>query len=231
MTTACREGGDLKRTAALAWTGFALGCAAVQVRDGPHNSWLARDSNLVTLADVAARGGGWRALLGQASMRGVLLLGIPAVLHLLLFAVHLAQLPLTGNGDNYLSERFQASLVGSRHAESVPIASRPGLLAIAWEHAQAQFWYNRNMAILFPRGSHPFDTAWYTWPLAARGIYFSLVADWNALASNIAGKHSLGFFLHPNPMITLLTTAAAAATAVTLLVRVLRCLLLACGSR
>ena len=28
------------------------------------------------------------------------------------------------------------------------------------EHAQSQFWYNRNMAVLFPRGSHAFDTAW-----------------------------------------------------------------------
>lgn len=75
------------------------------------------------------------------------------------------------------------------------------------------------MAVLFPRGSHPFDTAWHTWPLAGRGVYFNLVRDWQAIASDIERKHTFGFFLHPNPAITLLTTGVAALAAFALAYR------------
>ena len=81
-----------------------------------------------------------------------------------------------------MSREFQACLAGSQHAAEVPPARRPSFWAKAVEHATSQFWYNRNMAVLFPRGSHAYDTAWYTWPLGARGIYFSLVRDWADVA-------------------------------------------------
>ena len=209
----------------LTLTGVALGCA-LQCKYAmalTTLAWLGLQ-NLVTLGDTAAQGYGWRVLVGQSAMRGALLLGIPLALHLCFLATHFAHVPNTGNGDNYLSPHFQSTLLGNKHAASVAVASRPGFLSLAWEHAQAQFWYNRNMAIMFPRGSHPFDTAWHTWPLAARGIYFNLVADWNALASNVAGKHTLGFFLHPNPVITLLTTGTVVLATATLVARLCRLL-------
>ena len=81
---------------------------------------------------------------------------------MLLLRLHLAHLPRSGNGDAYMSPEFQATLLGSRHAEAVPPDARPSFWAQLVEHAQSQFWYNRNMAVLFPRGSHAFDTAWYT---------------------------------------------------------------------
>ena len=204
----------------LTATGFSLGCA-LQCKFAMALTtlgWLGLQ-NLVTLSEMIAGGNTARAILGQATMRGLLLLGIPILLHLLLLEVHLAHVPNTGNGDGYLSERFQATLVGNKHADSMPADARPAFLALAVEHAQAQFWYNRNMAILFPHGSHPFDTAWYTWPLAARGVYFSLVSDWTSLAGNLDGTHTFGFFLHPNPVITLLSSGTAAAAAVSLACR------------
>ena len=39
------------------------------------------------------------------------------------------------------------------------------------------------------------------------------MSDWAALARQLDAKHTFGFFLHPNPLITLLTTAAAALAA------------------
>lgn len=89
-------------------------------------------------------------------------------MHLALLAVHLAYLPNTGNGDGYMSQAFQSMLLGNAHHREAALAGQPppSFGALALEHLQTQFWYNRNMAILFPRGSHPFDTPWYTWPLA-----------------------------------------------------------------
>jgi dolichyl-phosphate-mannose--protein O-mannosyl transferase len=186
-------------------------------------AWLGLQ-NLVTLGVMVSRGSGIcsRALLGQAALRGLLLLGAPLLIHLGLLALHLSYLPNSGNGDNYMSEAFQSTLVGNKHysGAGAPVA-RPHFLQLALEHAQSQFWYNRNMAILFPRGSHPFDTAWYSWPLAAKGVYFSLVADWNALAGNVGGRHSFGFFLHPNPAIVLLTTTAVTLAAATFALRIM----------
>ena len=73
--------------------------------------------------------------------------------------------------------RGQATLEGSKYAALVPAAARPSFWARLVEHAQSQFWYNRNMAVLFPRGSHAFDTAWYTWPLAAVGRQQARASD------------------------------------------------------
>ena len=174
--------------------------------------WLGLQ-NLWLLGALAAQRRGARALLLQAAARGLLLLGLPLLLHVLLLRLHFSMLPRSGNGDSYMSPEFQATLEGSKYAALVAEARRPSFWGQAVEHAQSQFWYNRNMAVLFPRGSHAFDTAWYTWPLAARGIYFSLVADWVGLARQLDAKHTFGFFLHPNPLITLLSTAAAALAA------------------
>lgn len=85
------------------------------------------------------------------------------------------------------------------------------------------------MAILFPRGSHPFDTPWYTWPLAWRGVYAALVADWGAVGARIDGRHTFGVFLHPNPLAVLLTTATAALATVALVLRIACALLHAAG--
>ena len=157
--------------------------------------WLGLQ-NLWLLGTLAAQRRGARALVLQAAARGLLLLGLPLLLHVLLLRLHFAHLPRSGNGDGYMSPEFQATLEGSRYAESVPFEGRPSFWAQARirracrvraarvrhacgthhacgsyrhpssscaqlvEHAQAQFWYNRNMAVLFPRGSHAFDTAW-----------------------------------------------------------------------
>ncbi len=212
----------------LAATGVALGCA-LQCKYAMALTtlgWLGLQ-NVATLAGLAAARAGSRALLWQAGSRGALLLGIPLLMHLCLLRLHLAMLPNTGNGDGYMSEAFQATLDGNPHAlarASASASTHPSFWAIAWEHAQAQFYYNRNMAILFPRGSHGFDSPWYTWPLARRGVYFNLVANWDAVASSIGRRHTYGIFLHPNPLITLATTALVALAAAGLVARLLRAL-------
>merc|ERR1712185_877400 len=66
-----------------------------------------------------------------------------------------------------MSVEFQASLAGSRYARLVLAEMRPSFSDRLIEHATSQLWYNRNMAVLFPRGSHPFDTVWYAQPITA----------------------------------------------------------------
>ncbi|KAL1526036.1 hypothetical protein AB1Y20_020857 [Prymnesium parvum] len=132
-------------------------------------------------------------------------------LHLCCFAFHLRFTPNSGDGDAYMSAAFQSTLRGNPHAaEAHTRAAAPGLLSMAWEHLTAQLRYHRNMAVVFPRGSHPSDTAWWSWPLAMRGVYFNLVPDVGALAASIHQPHRFGIFIHPNPFTVLLTTLASA---------------------
>lgn len=209
-----------RQALSLGATGLALGCA-LQCKYAmalTTLAWLGLQ-NLVTLAQYARQRRGARTLLGQAAQRGLLLLGIPFAVHLGLLRLHLSLLPNTGNGDGYMSAGFQATLAGNAHATSGRSGPPLSFLQLAWEHATAQLAYNRNMAILFPHGSHPFDSAWHTWPLARRGIYFNLVTDWGALAADLGRAHSYGFFLHPNPLVTLLSTALTALAAAALVAR------------
>jgi dolichyl-phosphate-mannose--protein O-mannosyl transferase len=199
---------------ALVATGVSLGCA-LQCKYAMALTtlgWLGLQ-NVHTLSHYVFQRRGSRTLLWQMVVRGGLLLGLPVALHLLLLSVHLAHLPRTGNGDGYMSPLFQSTLLGNPHQRAALAAGRPppGLVALALEHLRTQFWYNRNMAILFPRGSHPFDTAWYTWPLAWRGVYFNLVKHWSTLAQHVSEPHVYGIFIHPSPHTTLATTAIAAA--------------------
>lgn len=121
--------------------------------------WLGLQNLWVLIAHVAQHRG-LRAAGLQAAVRIVLLLGIPGLWHVSLLWLHLAHLPRSGNGDSYMSVEFQASLDGSRYAQFMPAETRPSFWDRLVEHVTAQFWYNRNMAVLFPRGSHAFDTVW-----------------------------------------------------------------------
>ena len=92
--------------------------------------WLGLQ-NLWLLGTLAAQRRGARALVLQAAARGLLLLGLPLLLHVLLLRLHFAHLPRSGNGDGYMSPEFQATLEGSRYAESVPFEGRPSFWAQA----------------------------------------------------------------------------------------------------
>ena len=92
--------------------------------------WLGLQ-NLWLLGKLAAQRRGMRAVVLQAAARGMLLLGLPLLLHVLLLRLHLAHLPRSGNGDAYMSPQFQATLEGSRYAEAVPPEQRPAFWAQA----------------------------------------------------------------------------------------------------
>eukprot|EP00316_Scyphosphaera_apsteinii_P023393 CAMPEP_0119344792 /NCGR_PEP_ID=MMETSP1333-20130426/107152_1 /TAXON_ID=418940 /ORGANISM="Scyphosphaera apsteinii, Strain RCC1455" /LENGTH=567 /DNA_ID=CAMNT_0007357239 /DNA_START=128 /DNA_END=1831 /DNA_ORIENTATION=- len=219
--------------AILAATGTSLGCA-LQCKYAmalTTVAWLGIQ-NLTFLVELIHHRCGVRTLLLQAACRGLLLLGVPLLLHLLFFCLHLQYLPNSGNGDGYMSERFQATLNGSRFESLVAPDLHLGWFGKLREHAIAQLSYNRNMAILFPQGSHQFDSRWYTWPLAWRGVYFTLTKDWTGVASSPTGRHVLGMYIQPSPVIVLLTTFAALACAIGLCYAALRLALFSlCPSR
>eukprot|EP00965_Chrysotila_dentata_P204056 6182107-Pleurochrysis_carterae.AAC.2 len=81
---------------------------------GPH---LLRPESLFEILPLAAGGDRRRSRGSQAAVRGVLLLGIPVILHLVMLDLHLRLLPRTGNGDGYMSAAFQACIVRLRSCE------------------------------------------------------------------------------------------------------------------
>ena len=93
----------------LGLTGLCLGCALQSKYAMALTTlgWLGLQ-NLWLLGVLAAQRRGARALFLQAAARGLVLLGLPLLLHVLLLRLHLRMLPRTGNGDAYMSPEFQA---------------------------------------------------------------------------------------------------------------------------
>lgn len=80
------------------------------------------------------------------------------------FAIHLLLLPNTGDGAAFMIPEFNARLAG--HPASTDGTRPLGLVAATVE-------LNRTMAAIAGNvGPHPYATAWYTWPLGLRGIYY-----------------------------------------------------------
>lgn len=111
----------------LGLTGLCLGCALQSKYAMALTTlgWLGLQ-NLWLLGLLAAQRRGARALFLQAAARGLVLLGLPLLLHVLLLRLHLRMLPRTGNGDAYMSPEFQALPTSARsHTPAVPRYPRP----------------------------------------------------------------------------------------------------------
>jgi dolichyl-phosphate-mannose--protein O-mannosyl transferase len=107
----------------------------------------------------------------------VLLLVIPLGVYFLMFAIHFWLLPLSGDGDVFMTREFKARLVG---AKGVPAGTVPkGLLASIFELQRTMFVSNEGLA-----ATHTWGSTWDQWPF-------------------MAGKGVL-YWTHPNTMIYLL---------------------------
>jgi dolichyl-phosphate-mannose-protein mannosyltransferase len=89
---------------------------------------------------------------------------IPLALYTSLFFAHLHLLPRSGEGDAFMSTRFQSTLVGNHHYS--PTANM-SFLARFVELNTEMFQANQTLTATHPYGSH-----WYAWPLELRPIYY-----------------------------------------------------------
>jgi dolichyl-phosphate-mannose-protein mannosyltransferase len=127
------------------WTGLtALGVIAL--------IWLARS--------VRGQIGGRRAI-GQLAV----LLVIPALVYVLVFAIHFALLPNSGPGDAYMTDQFQATLVGNpKYDPHAPMSFVEKFV----ELNQAIPRYENSLNA----STHPYSSTWLTWPLLKRPVYY-----------------------------------------------------------
>ncbi|MGH3773165.1 MAG: phospholipid carrier-dependent glycosyltransferase [Pseudonocardiaceae bacterium] len=103
----------------------------------------------------------WRLALPQA---GVLLL-VPVLVYVAVFAVHFRLLPHSGPGDAFMSQRFQSTLAGNANYNPAARMSFPDRFL---ELNDAIRRYEASL-----EGSHhPYSSPWTTWPIMKRPVYY-----------------------------------------------------------
>ncbi|HSX01578.1 MAG TPA: phospholipid carrier-dependent glycosyltransferase [Candidatus Saccharimonas sp.] len=118
---------------------------------------------------------------------GATLLVIPALVYVSVFAVHFHFLTRTGQGDAFMSQRFQSTLIGSPYYDP---------------HAKLSFigkFVDLNRAMHDAENSlrgatHPYGSKWDTWPLMQRDVYY-----WQG--PSLANGRQGNIYLLGNPII------------------------------
>ncbi len=89
----------------------------------------------------------------------------PAILlYIGLFYIHFQLMPLSGEGDAFMSHRFQSTLVGNA---SYNPSAHVSFLSKFSELNIEMYQANKTLTATHPYGSH-----WYSWPLEIRPIYY-----------------------------------------------------------
>jgi dolichyl-phosphate-mannose-protein mannosyltransferase len=94
----------------------------------------------------------------------LLLLAVPCLIYVSAFWAHLSLLPRSGDGDAFMSNRFQATLSGSPYFYH---SAHMSFLAKFFELNKEMYVANKTLTATHPYGSH-----WYSWPLEVRPIYY-----------------------------------------------------------
>jgi dolichyl-phosphate-mannose-protein mannosyltransferase len=104
------------------------------------------------------------------------------ILYISSFVIHFSLLPRSGPGDNYMSERFQNSLSGSKLPK--PFAFVDGKLTQTNKMNSMEKTLELNKVMIEANvnfgSTHPYSSKWYTWPLMLRSIYY-----WNSTSHYI----------------------------------------------
>ncbi|MGH3800231.1 MAG: phospholipid carrier-dependent glycosyltransferase [Pseudonocardiaceae bacterium] len=116
---------------------------------------------LVWLAQTLRRRVSWRLAVPQAAV----LIGVPALLYVTVFAVHFQLLPNSGPGDAFMSQRFQSTLVGNAGYDPAASMSFPDRF-IETNKAIPRYEVSLNDS------AHPYSSSWLSWPVLKRPIYY-----------------------------------------------------------
>jgi dolichyl-phosphate-mannose-protein mannosyltransferase len=103
----------------------------------------------------------WRRMVGEA----LLTISIVASIYVGSFAAHFALLSHSGEGDAFMSEKFQATLIGNQnYNKTASMSFWDKFIELNSEMYTAQSTLNGVQ--------HPYSSRWYSWPLEARPVYF-----------------------------------------------------------
>ena len=109
---------------------------------------------------IRRRASVWRDIAGVA-----MLIMVPAVVYLSVFAIHFALLTNTGQGDAFMPVQFQSTLVGNPNYNPAARESFVDKFIDLNKEMQASEDSLRN-------ATHPYGSKWYTWPIEQRPVYY-----------------------------------------------------------
>ena len=113
------------------------------------------------IIDGALRRSNWQRLVGE----GALALVIIVAIYITSFAINFALLTHSGQGDAFMSEKFQSTLVGNVHYD-------PNVKMSLWDkivELNKEMYTAQNS---LDNVSHPYASRWYSWPFEIRTVYY-----------------------------------------------------------
>lgn len=141
-----------------------LGLAALMAGCAVSIKWTGLTSlaliGVIWLWDQKGRHATWIRRTGEVALMAI----VPALIYLSVFWIHFRLLPNSGDGDAFMSQQFQATLVGSPSFD--PNAHLSFMDKFIQLNAEM---YRANQTLT---ATHPYGSRWYTWPLEARGVYY-----------------------------------------------------------
>jgi len=99
------------------------------------------------------------------------------LIYVSLFAIHFSLMNSSSSDNSFMSARFQKTLTGNRYSND-PTIHGENFLGKFVELNDVMYEANHNMT-----ATHPYSSAWYTWPLMIRPIFYwqsSTTPDTNA---------------------------------------------------
>jgi len=115
----------------------------------------------VWLAEGIMKRTDWRRMIGEALIVAII---VPTI-YIGSFMLHFNLLTRSGDGDAFMSQKFQATLVGSQyHDPSVHMAFWDKFVELNQEMYTAQ--------ASLKGVEHPYASRWYTWPFEIRPVYY-----------------------------------------------------------
>ncbi|HVQ43530.1 MAG TPA: phospholipid carrier-dependent glycosyltransferase [Candidatus Saccharimonadia bacterium] len=90
---------------------------------------------------------------------------VPAIVYLSVFAIHFSLLPKTGQGDAFMPQRFQSTLIGNpNYNPTVHLSFVEKFIDL--NNAMSQSEEGLKTA------THPYGSKWTSWPLMIRPVYY-----------------------------------------------------------
>ncbi len=109
---------------------------------------------------------------------------IPLLFYVAVFAIHFSLLPNSGQGDAFMTQKFQSTLIGNSNYNS---SSQMGFFQRFLELNNEMFAANARL-----NNTHPYGIKWYEMPVIGRPIYY-----WNKGGENTMAR----IYLIGNPFI------------------------------
>ena len=131
-----------------------------------------------------------RIVTKYVTWRLIALFVLPILIYVAAFAVHFHLLTKTGTGDDFMTQGFQKTLIGSRYRTTDNLGT-PNFVGKFFELNQQMFTSNQRIT-----ASHPYSSKWYSWPLMIRPM-----AYWT-------GTNGESIYFFGNPIIWWGTTIA-----------------------